>query len=235
MTVTKLMDGLHIIPGLVNTYLLETAGGLTLIDTGFPRDTAKIISGISSIGRRPRDVSHILLTHAHPDHIGGAAALREETGAQVHAHRIDAPIVETGGPFRPLTSAPGLRNRIVVSILRHVMKRVAPCRVDHHLEDGVAVPFDPDLVPIHIPGHCAGQVAFYWRRDGGALFVADACINRKNMVLAAAQEDVAEARRSLEKLARLSFVSTCFGHGPPILKNADRQFKERWLIRQAGV
>ena len=151
MTVTKLMDGLHIIPGLVNTYLLETPGGLTLIDTGFPRDTAKIISGIASIGRRPRDVSHILLTHAHPDHIGGAAALREATGAQVHAHRIDAPVVETGGPFRPLTSAPGLRNRIVVSILRHVMKRVAPCRVDHHLKDGVALPFDPDLVPIHIP------------------------------------------------------------------------------------
>ena len=235
MTVTKLMNGLYRVPGLVNTYLLETAGGLTLIDTGFPRDTAKIIRGIVSIGRQPHDVRHILLTHAHPDHIGGAAALREASGAQVHAHRIDAPIVETGGPFRPLTSAPGLRNRIVVSILRHVMKRVAPCRVDHHLEDGVLVPFDPDLVPIRIPGHCAGQVALHWHRDGGVLFVADACINRKSMVLAAAQEDVAEARRSLEKIARLSFASACFGHGPPILENADRQFKERWLTRQNGT
>ena len=235
MTVSKLMDGLHRIPGLVNTYLLETAGGLTLIDTGFPRDTAKIISGIASTGRRPHDVRHILLTHAHPDHIGGVAALRDLTGAQVYAHRIDAPIVETGGPFRPLTSAPGLRNRIVVSILRHVMKRVTPCRVDHRLEDGVAVPFDPDLVPIHIPGHCAGQVAFLWRRDEGVLFVADACINRKDMVLAAAQEDVAEAQTSLRKLARLSFASACFGHGPPILENAGRQFKERWLVRQDGM
>ena len=58
------------------------------------------------------------------------------------------------------------------------------------------MPSDPDLVPIHIPGHCAGQVAFHWRHDGGVLFVADACIKRKSMVLAAAQEDVTEAWRS---------------------------------------
>ena len=115
------------------------------------------------------------------------------------------------------------------------MKRVASCRVDHHLANGVAVPFDPDLVPIHIPGHCAGQIAFRWRRDGGVLFVADACINRKNMVLAAAQEGVAEARRSLEELARLSFASACFGHGPPILETVDRRCKEGWLNRENNV
>ena len=223
------------ISGLVNTYLLETAGGLTLIDTGFPSDTARILRGVTSTGRQPRDVRHILITHAHPDHIGGAAALREATGAQVHAHGIDTPIVEAGGPFRPVMSAPGLRNRIVVSILRRVMRRVAPCRVDRHLEDGVAVPFDPDIVAIHIPGHCAGQVAFYWRRGGGVLFVADACINRKGMVLAAAQENVAEAQRSLEKLAPLSFAFACFGHGPPMLENADRQFRERWLPGGAAL
>ena len=101
MTAIKLMDGLHRVPGLVNTYLLETAGGLTLIDTGFPRDTAKVIRGMTLTGHRPRDVRPILLTHAHPDHIGGAAALRDATGAQVHAHEIDAPIIEAGERFAP--------------------------------------------------------------------------------------------------------------------------------------
>ncbi len=49
------------------------------------------------------------------------------------------------------------------------------------------------------------------------------------MVLAAAQEDVAEARRSLEKPAHLSFASACFGHGPPMHENVDKRFRERGL------
>ena len=228
MTLTRLPDGLHIISGLVNVYLLDLPGGLSLVDTGFSRDTAKIVAGIAALGRRVEDLRHILLTHAHPDHIGGAAALQEKSGARVYAHRIDAPIIERGGPSRPLRSAPGLRNRIVVALLRRLNSRVRPVPVDHLLDDGSPLPFADDLVAVHVPGHCAGQVAFHWRGPG-VLFAADACINRKGMVLAGAQEDVAEARRSLAKLAGLRFETACFGHGPPILNEVDHRFRERWL------
>jgi glyoxylase-like metal-dependent hydrolase (beta-lactamase superfamily II) len=61
------------------------------------------------------------------------------------------------------------------------------------------------------------------------LFAADACINRKGMVLAAAQEDVDEAQQSLAKLSRLKFEIACFGHGPPVMTEADRFFRKRWL------
>ncbi|WP_158808198.1 MBL fold metallo-hydrolase [Beijerinckia sp. L45] len=229
MAVAGLIAGLHIIPGLVNVYLLETADGLAVVDTGFARDTAKILDGIAAIGRAPEDVRHILLTHAHPDHIGGAAALRKRTGARVYAHGLDAPIIEAGGPARPIHAAPGLRNMIVAALLSRLPGKTAPTKVDGLLHDGVAVPFDDDILTIHIPGHCAGQVAFLWKRAGGILFAADACINRKGMVLAAAQEDVGEARSSLTRLAGYAFEVACFGHGPPIMAGADREFRKRWL------
>lgn len=102
MAAIKLNDGLHIIAGLVNMYLLKIRGGLTLVDARSPRDVSKILSGVASTGRKPRYMHHVLLTHAHPDHIGGAAALREITGASVYAHRFDAPILEAGGAFPSL-------------------------------------------------------------------------------------------------------------------------------------
>ena len=131
---TELREDLYIVPGLVNVYLLDLPGGLTLVDTGFPRDTSKILEGIGAIGKRPDDLRHILLTHAHPDHIGGAAALQRRTGAQVYAHRADAPIIEAGGPFRPIVPAPGWRNRIVVALISKLFKRVAPASVDYLLK-----------------------------------------------------------------------------------------------------
>ncbi len=102
-------------------------------------------------------------------------------------------------------------------------------KVGERLDDDAGLPFADGLVAVHIPGHCAGQVAIHWRKKPGVLFAAYACINRKDMVLAAAQEDVDEARRSLAKLAHLSFETARFGHGPPIVTDADQRFQEKEL------
>jgi glyoxylase-like metal-dependent hydrolase (beta-lactamase superfamily II) len=50
MTVTALREGLYLIPDLVNEYLLDRPAGLVLIDTGFPRSTAKILQAIAARG-----------------------------------------------------------------------------------------------------------------------------------------------------------------------------------------
>ena len=126
MAPRKLADG--IVPGMLNVYLLDDPRGLTLIDTGFPRDTPKILAGIGALGRRPEDLRHILLTQAHPDHIGGAAALRARTGAQVYAHGADAEIIEEGGPFRAIRPMSGLRNKLVVALLAARSRAYRPRR-----------------------------------------------------------------------------------------------------------
>ena len=107
--INPVLPGLYIIPGLVNEYVLETADGDVLIDTGFPGSTDKILSALKMIGKTPQDIKHILLTHAHPDHIGSAAALKQATGASVYAHAIAAPLIEGTAPRRAGHAAPGFR------------------------------------------------------------------------------------------------------------------------------
>ena len=225
MTIKQLIQDLHIIRGLVNVYILETADGLAVLDTGFPNSVPKILDGVHALGRRPNDVRHIVLTHAHPDHIGSAAALKRETGATVWAHPIDAPIIEAGTGFRHVEAAPGLRNRILTRLLLGLVTVVEPTKVDQFIEDGDSPPFLPDLVAMHAPGHCAGQIAFHWRRHGGVLFTADACVNRSGPKLPVATEDVVLARKSLARLSKLDFEIICFMHGSPIMSGSDKIFR----------
>jgi glyoxylase-like metal-dependent hydrolase (beta-lactamase superfamily II) len=225
MTIKQLAQDLHIIRGLVNVYVLETADGLAVLDTGFPGSAPKILNGVRALGRRPDEVRHILLTHAHSDHIGSVAALKRETGATVWAHPIDAPIIEAGTGFRPVEASPGLRNRIVTRLLLGRVTSVEPTRVDRFIEDGDSPPFLPDLIAMHAPGHCAGQIAFLWRRHGGVLFTADTCVNRSGPRLPVATEDVALALKSLTKFSKLDFEMMCFMHGRPIISGGDKIFR----------
>ena len=229
MKVQSVLPGLFLLPGLVNVYLLAEPDGYALIDTGFPKSAEKILKGIATLGIEPSQIRYIILTHAHPDHVGSAAALKQATGATVYAHVDDAPIIQSGKSSRKMTAAPGFRNKIMFKLLSKFSGPFDPTPVDQVVADGESFPFDPDLKAIHIPGHSAGQIALLWKRDGGVLFTADACINRGGMKLTAAIEDIEETRRSLRKLAGYTFKYACFGHGAPILVDADKAFRETWL------
>ena len=62
-----------------NTWLLETGDGMTVIDPG--PDNPAHIAAIAGAG----PIARILLTHTHPDHLAGAPALQQATGAPIHA------------------------------------------------------------------------------------------------------------------------------------------------------
>lgn len=75
--------------GLVNCHLILTTKGCVLVDTGLPGSEAKIERILKRYGRGYRDVTLIVVTHAHVDHAGSAARLRELTGAPILAHAGD--------------------------------------------------------------------------------------------------------------------------------------------------
>jgi glyoxylase-like metal-dependent hydrolase (beta-lactamase superfamily II) len=83
-------------PPYVNVYLLAVSDGWLLIDTGPPGEETwnELTLALSACGAAPERIRTILLTHAHPDHIGQAVALRERTGAPIWLHTEDAAMLE---------------------------------------------------------------------------------------------------------------------------------------------
>src|ERR1035437_1577496 len=86
----------HIGPLTVCAYVVETADGLVVVDTGYDKDGDLLANNIRSLGLDPAKVKLILLTHMHSDHAGGTKRLAGISGAKVMIHEKDAPVLETG-------------------------------------------------------------------------------------------------------------------------------------------
>ncbi|MEU7305332.1 MBL fold metallo-hydrolase [Streptomyces sp. NPDC007206] len=68
-----------------NAYLIDDDDGLTLVDVGSGKAVDLLLRTMTELGRDPADPNRIVLTHAHPDHVKGATALREHTSALASA------------------------------------------------------------------------------------------------------------------------------------------------------
>jgi glyoxylase-like metal-dependent hydrolase (beta-lactamase superfamily II) len=214
--------------GPINMFLLESDDGCALIDTGLPGSADAISRAVAGLGKAPNAVRHILLTHAHPDHIGSLAAVKRATGASAYIHPADAPIATSGKGFRPLKAAPGMRNHVLFRLFVRLDRMVEPAAIDHQIEGGEQLPIAGGITAVHVPGHCAGQLVFLWGQHGGVLFAADACSNMMGLGWSLGYEDFEQGRKDLSTLSNLDFQVACFGHGKPILQNASRKFREKW-------
>jgi glyoxylase-like metal-dependent hydrolase (beta-lactamase superfamily II) len=168
--VRELMPGIQIIVcgGLGpqnNIYLLETDDGLLMVDTSWLPHVQTILDGVKALGHRTEDVKTILLTHAHPDHTGGAAGLAQLTRAVVAVHEADAPVI-TGQRRLRLPPRP-LRTYLIHKLGESqgvtyptdvALWQPSPVKVNRLLRDG-------DMLGkwqvIHSPGHTPGNVSLY--------------------------------------------------------------------------
>jgi glyoxylase-like metal-dependent hydrolase (beta-lactamase superfamily II) len=202
-------------------YVLKDASGLTVIDTSIPGAGGRIARDITSAGLRLSDVKRILITHAHPDHNGGLARLRELTGAQVIASAGEKPVIEGKAPIvRPdpatLTG--------VSRYIRMPAQKVDPCLVDQVVRDGDMIDAFGGLRVISTPGHSPDHISFF-QPERRILFCGDAVWHLLGWTLPPAPltVDMAENIRSVGKLSALEARVICFGHGPPVTVNAVAQ------------
>lgn len=145
-----------------HVYLLDGGTELALIDVGAGMGVPQIVENIRAHGFDPQRVRHILLTHGHADHAGGAAKM---------AAALDHPRV-----YMHSDSAPFLRAGDERGISLDVAKRAGgypsaytfePCAVDVELREEQRVRVGSlELNVIETPGHSQGHVSFTMRDDG---------------------------------------------------------------------
>jgi glyoxylase-like metal-dependent hydrolase (beta-lactamase superfamily II) len=232
-TADRVVDGVYRLRlGFVNAYLLDSDDGLILVDCGEAGRVERIAATVAALGRAVGEISQILVTHHHPDHIGSLAELARRTQAPVWVHAADAPFVrgeQTWSGFAPV-SLPGRLLRPVLA--RFLPGRPEPTHVDHLLEDDGVINVAGGVRVVHTPGHTPGHVAFLVPRDGGILIAGDAATNFGRLrsgghrLAAMVSDDLAAARDSFRRMASLEFEVAVFGHGTPLRSGAAEQFRE---------
>jgi glyoxylase-like metal-dependent hydrolase (beta-lactamase superfamily II) len=213
----QILPGFHYITGLPagRVYVIEDSDGLTLIDASVPGQTDRILAQVKELGKEPKDVKRLLLTHAHPDHVGSLPELKAATGAQLITHALERPVVEGKMPIpRVEPKTPG------AFTLRPPNTILKPTPVDRELQGGETLDIMGGLEAVFTPGHAPGHLAF-WQPQKRILIAGDVIFNLfgLGLPLAFLTVDMAEDKRSIRKLVDLKPALICFGHGNPITEN----------------
>jgi hydroxyacylglutathione hydrolase len=170
---------------------------ITLIDTGVAGCENTIFDYIRSAGRRPSEISLVILTHSHPDHLGAARAIQQETGCTVMAHEAERSWIEDVERQNRERPVPGFSTLVGGNV-----------QLDHALTDGDAIDLDGtkeyELQVFHTPGHSAGSISLFIQNEG-ALFCGDAVPVEGDLPV---YDDVRESVRSLKKLKAIRGVRT---------------------------
>lgn len=152
----KIIDNVYYVGtnGLAS-YLITSPQGHILVDTVMPESTSQIKASIEKLGFKITDIKYLVNTHAHIDHTGGFAELKQASGAQMVAGAADKPLLE-GGYY------PGAQDEKVLDF--------PPVKVDRTVHEGDTVTVgNVTLTARETPGHSPGCTSWAFSvKDGDA-------------------------------------------------------------------
>ena len=223
---TEVAPGVHRLGNeMVNCYLVEADGGLTLVDAGLPAFRAELETFLRGRGRTLSDIDAVLLTHAHSDHLGFAEDVRK-AGVPVLIHPDDAEQARTGKSHPREGGMPRyFRHRatwrlLAMGLRNGAMKPVKIAEVAPLAEGELDVPGRPRA--IHTPGHSPGHMVFHFA-DHGALIAGDALCTWNpltgrmgpQIMPGAFAFSNAQAMESLARIETIEAGALLVGHGDP--------------------
>ena len=224
---SEIIPQVYQLPLFGSSALLLAEDTLTVIDGGWRGNGARIVKHLRRLGRSPQEISYIIPTHGHPDHIGGIAHLRENSSGRVAAH--EAELVGLLGDHKRISSNAkhhGVSAQLLDSFPNPFKPRPFP--VDIPLQDGSRLSPLGGMEVVHSPGHTPGSISLHFP-SRGLLMVGDALQCRGGRLELPSRwfsSDLDQARESVRRLAQLDFEVLCFSHFPPIKKGASRVLRQ---------
>ncbi len=176
-----------------NCYLVYTSQEILVFDPGSPYEDEQqaLAAAVDELGYNGRKVREIVLTHLHPDHVGGVKALREHLGGIV-------PVAAHAQTAEALTDV----------------------RIDRLIEDNEVIALNGDreirLRAMHTPGHARGHLCFH-DEARGVLLTGDNVVGLGSVLIDPPEGNMRNYLDSLERMRALPNLSVLFcGHGPAI-------------------
>ena len=187
--------------GMVKAFLIKGESHI-LVDAGLPNTYGKFIDFFNQNNIDPKDISLIVISHNHLDHVGELEKLQKLTGAKVAIHKKESRFLLEGKstPVNPVT--------LKAKLLFKLMRKPASVRFKPHIEveDGMSLEqysFKGKI--IHTPGHTEGSLSILM--ENGEAIVADMITGRKKgngftAKLPFVAKDINENKRSLSLLVK---------------------------------
>ncbi|MCC6613416.1 MAG: MBL fold metallo-hydrolase [Anaerolineae bacterium] len=204
-----------------NCYLIDGGSALALVDTGFGLGVDDILANMQADGFDPARLTHILITHAHYGHFGGAAELRERTGAQIGGPALGADILRD--PYLE----PGMRYNIKFDRYPPGFEAHA-CPPDFVFDDGDTFAVgDISLKVIVVQGHTKDSTCFLFE-DGGkrGLLTGDVVFYGGKLGLLNLEGfSMDDYRRDIHKLTDLGVDMLLPGHSVFVLRRGQSHIR----------
>ena len=200
-----------------NISYLSAGNHHILVDTGTGLFTEEVDDDLKKLGVSLNEITDVVLTHSHIDHIGGLVPILELTSPKIYLHRAEAEKINAGDMSSTLADTFGVD--------------LPSMKIEGILEEGQILQFDGITMKVlHTPGHSSGSICLELENTGvmitGDTLFAGGSFGRVDFPGSSAKQIV----ESLKRLSTLDFQIAIPGHNQIIRHGANLSAERSYQI-----
>jgi hydroxyacylglutathione hydrolase len=206
MAKTEILKDLFFIErGFLNgNHFVYRSDSPVLIDTGYISGFAETEKSITELGVALSDVSLIISTHTHCDHIGGNNRIQQKSGCEIALHKVGKYFIDSRDDWS--------------TWWRYYNQEAEFFKCTQTLEDGQAITLGPHKFQIiYTPGHASDGIVLYNRKE--KILISSDTLWQTDMAVMTLRVEGSRAlfhmQESLQKIENLEVQTVYPGHGKP--------------------